>query len=308
MSHFATFCNWMLSSYSIVLPHCLAASYSLLTGTQLYIITMGWFDGWRREKKKDASSLVESLEQSVTLTPKAQSELRQVQELFNNNPTALSCLSGAVCFVAGWKAGSWSRAATSWTRRLTSVADVASSNIGSTAPWLRGQVVSVSDGDTVRFLHAPTWFHSSSLQKGEKMSDVALPVRVCTIDTPETAKLGKPGQPFGEEAKKCLSDLTLDKIFHIQLLQKDQYGRAVAAVKAPGMLPGMKRYADEHLLKQGLAEVYRGSGAVYGRLGKDAYIEMEQAAKKSKKGMWAQGEHKRESAAEYKARLKKESS
>lgn len=272
---------------------------------------MGWFDGWRREKKEDddfSSSLVESLEQSVTLTPKAQSELQQVQQLFNN-PTALSCLGGVgvVCFVAGWKAGSWSRAASSWTRRLTSVADISSSDIGKTAPWLRGRVISVSDGDTVRFLHAPTWFHFSHLQEGEKMSDVALPVRVCTIDTPETAKFGKPGQPFGEKAKKCLSDLTLDKIVHIQLLQKDQYGRAVAAVRAPGMLPGMKWYADEHLLKQGLAEVYRGSGAIYGRLGKDAYIEIEQAAKKSRKGMWAQGD-KRESAAEYKARLKTESS
>jgi len=271
---------------------------------------MGWLDSWRKEEKKsekDLSSIVESLEQSVTLTPKAQDQWNEVKDLFAS-PTALSCLGGVgvVCFVAGWKVGSWSRAASSLTTRMTNVADISSSNIGPTAPWLRGRVVSVSDGDTVRFLHTPTWLHSSKLAEDEKMSNVALPIRVCTIDTPETAKFGKPGQPYGEEAKECLENLVMDKIVHIRLLQKDQYGRAVAEVKAPGMF-WMKTFADQHLLKAGLAEVYRGSGAVYGRLGKDAYIQMEEAAKNAKKGMWSQGD-KLESAAEYKARLKEEES
>jgi endonuclease YncB( thermonuclease family) len=87
-------------------------------------------------------------------------------------------------------------------------------------------------------------------------------------------------------------------------LQKDQYGRAVGEVKAPGML--WAKYVDQHLLKAGLAEVYRGAGAVYGHLGKDAYIQMEEHAKRNKKGMWCQGDD-RESAAEYKARVKEES-
>lgn len=273
---------------------------------------MGWFDGWREAKQrkndKDLSSIVESLEQSVTLTPKAQSQWNEVQDLFSS-PTALSCLGGVgiVCFVTGWKVGSWTRAASSFTRRLTNVADISPTSIGPTAPWLRGRVVSVSDGDTVRFRHAPTLLHTSQLDKGEKLSEVALPIRLSTIDTPETAKFGKPGQPYGQDAKECLEDLTLDKICHVRLLQKDQYGRAVAELKAPGTFFGLKRYADQHLLKAGLAEVYRGSGAVYGHLGKDAYIKMEEAAKNASKGMWSQGE-KRESAAEYKARLKKESS
>lgn len=274
---------------------------------------MGWLDGWRKEKKsesKDFSSIVESLEQSVTLTPKAQNQWNEIQDRWNDiqetfaSPIALSCLGGVgiFCFAAGWKVGSLSRAASSGMRRMTSVADIPSDSVGPTAPWLRGRVVSVSDGDTIRFLHAPTWFHASKLAENEKMSDVALPIRVCTIDTPETAKFGKEGQPYGEEAKECLENLVMDNIVHVKLLQKDQYGRAVAEVKAPGLL-FWNKYADQHLLKEGLAEVYRGSGAVYGHLGKDEYIKMEEAAKQAKKGMWSQGAD-RESAAEYKARTK----
>ena len=269
---------------------------------------MGWLDGWRRDGKseKDLSSAFESLKQSVTLSPKAKSQLNEIQDLFSS-PTAQTCLGGVgvICFVAGWKVGSWSRAASSFTTRMTNVSDISSTLFGPTSPWLRGRVVSVSDGDTIRFLHAPTWLHTSRLTQDEKISDVALPIRICTIDTPETAKFGKSGQPFGEEAKQCLENLTLDKMVHVRLLQKDQYGRAVAEVKAPGMF--WRKYADQQLLKAGLAEVYRGSGAVYGHLGKEAYIKIEEKAKRMKKGMWAQGDE-RESAAEYKARLKEESS
>jgi hypothetical protein len=53
-----------------------------------------------------------------------------------------------------------------------------------------------SDGDTIRFLHTPTRFHPIDLRKEqeEKASATALPIRICTIDTPETAKFGKSGQ------------------------------------------------------------------------------------------------------------------
>jgi endonuclease YncB( thermonuclease family) len=59
---------------------------------------------------------------------------------------------------------------------------------------------------------------------------------------------------------------------------------------------------DERMLKEGLAEVYVGGGAVYGPKRKEAYIEMEDKAKKARKGIWSS--KKRESAAEYKRRTK----
>ncbi|KAL3906283.1 MAG: hypothetical protein SGARI_004073 [Bacillariaceae sp.] len=56
------------------------------------------------------------------------------------------------------------------------------------------------------------------------------------------------------------------------------------------------------MLREGLAEVYLGMGAVYGPLGKDAYVNIMEDAKAKKKGIWSL--KNRESAAEYKKRTK----
>jgi micrococcal nuclease len=214
------------------------------------------------------------------------------------------------CFTLGVAVGRM-RPLSRW-QRVSSLQDLSSSQIGgstgkspSTAPFFRGRAVTVSDGDTLRFLHVPTYFHSTSVPKGENVSKHTWAIRVCTIDTPETAKFGNPGQPFGEEAKERLATLVLhDKTtIHIQLLTVDQYGRGVAQVRT-GLCWPFYKYADQVLLEDGLAEVYRGSGAVYGSKGKEYYEALEHKAQKGKKGMWSLG-NKRESAAEYKARLKK---
>jgi endonuclease YncB( thermonuclease family) len=121
--------------------------------------------------------------------------------------------------------------------------------MGPTTPFLRGRVVSVSDGDTFRFLHLPTRFHSSHLGD-RKMADVTLPIRICTIDTPETAKFGKQGQPFGDEAKDYLKAMIMDRIVNVKVLEKDQYGRGVAEVYRPGPFLGWPRkYIDQEMLK-----------------------------------------------------------
>lgn len=203
----------------------------------------------------------------------------------------------ALAFAAGFRAG---RVQPAW-RRFTQVSEI--SDVGPNSPFLRGRVLSVSDGDTIRFLHSPTIFSSSHLKEGEKLSDTALPIRIATIDTPEVAKFGKPGQPYGNEAKEYLSSMILDDIVSVRLLAKDQYGRGVGQVVKPrlfGWLGG--RDMDTEMLQAGLAEVYRGGGAVYGPKGKEKYIEMEENAKKKRKGMWK--DKNRESAAEFKARMK----
>jgi micrococcal nuclease len=243
----------------------------------------------------------------ISLSPSAKNALDEALQIPTElTPTQMAAI-GVACaasFALGYKTRQFSQG---W-RRLTSVADIAAADVGPTAPWLRGRVLTVSDGDTFRFLHTPTMFSSNTLSDNEKLSETALAVRVCTIDTPETAKFGKPGQPYGETSKEYLQSLIQDKTVKIQLLQKDQYGRAVAQVKRRGLLHywwplPLTRYVDEEMLKAGLAEVYRGGGAVYGRKGKDAYIAMEEAAKSRKKGMWGLAD--RESAAEFKARMKK---
>ena len=121
----------------------------------------------------------------------------------------------------------------------------------------------------------------------------------------ETAKFGKEGQPFGEEAKEYLMSMMMDQMVNIRLLQKDQYSRGVAEVQVGGPFFGWpKKYMDQEMLKAGLAEVYLGGGAVYGHRGKDFYLDLQEKARKSKKGIWSQ--KNRESAAEYKARMKAE--
>jgi micrococcal nuclease len=204
----------------------------------------------------------------------------------------------ATIFVAGVLVG---RTKPFW-RRFTDVMEIPGSFFGPTAPRLSGRAVSVSDGDTIRFLHVPTWWSETTLGEGEKVSSLALPVRICTIDTPETPKFGKPGQPFGLEAKEYLKGmLGREKRVHLQLLQKDQYGRVVAQVFTQGLL-GQRKYVDEEMLKAGLAEVYRGGGAVYGPKGMAWYELLEKGAQDKKLGIWSQGP--RESAAEYKKRTK----
>eukprot|EP00525_Craspedostauros_australis_P007267 CAMPEP_0198122944 /NCGR_PEP_ID=MMETSP1442-20131203/36263_1 /TAXON_ID= /ORGANISM="Craspedostauros australis, Strain CCMP3328" /LENGTH=290 /DNA_ID=CAMNT_0043782061 /DNA_START=31 /DNA_END=903 /DNA_ORIENTATION=+ len=165
---------------------------------------------------------------------------------------------------------------------------------GPNAPLLHGRAVSVSDGDTIRFYHLP--YPWQKPPEKIKVSQVALAVRLCTMDTPETPKFGKPGQPFGLEAKEELTKFLGKGKISIRILQKDQYGRCVAQVIKDG------KHADEHMLKKGLAEVYTGGGAVYGPKGLEKYQEMEKAAQKKKLGIWSKG--KRESAAEYKKRTK----
>eukprot|EP00521_Asterionellopsis_glacialis_P017718 CAMPEP_0195298450 /NCGR_PEP_ID=MMETSP0707-20130614/23497_1 /TAXON_ID=33640 /ORGANISM="Asterionellopsis glacialis, Strain CCMP134" /LENGTH=297 /DNA_ID=CAMNT_0040360567 /DNA_START=189 /DNA_END=1082 /DNA_ORIENTATION=- len=228
------------------------------------------------------------------------------EELHNLTPIQRIIL--VVTFVAGCQVG---KTRPFW-KRMTNVMDIPSNYFGPKAPILRGRAVSVTDGDTIRFLHVPTFFHPTSIRTSqkEKVSSVAMPIRLCTYDTPETAKFGKPGQPFGEEAKSHLQELLSPptttksgrgRVIKVRLLQKDQYGRAVAQVFT-GRWP-FRRYIDEQMLQVGLAEVYQGMGAVYGPKGKEEYLRMEKQARDHKRGIWSQTE--RESAAAYKKRTKK---
>lgn len=188
-------------------------------------------------------------------------------------------------------------------KRYTDINNIPSHMFGPSARSMNGRAITVSDGDTIRFLHRPTWFHPKQLRKGEKASSIGLPIRLCTIDAPETPKFGKTGQPFGNEAKEHLRSLLDKKNVRIRLLKKDQYGRAVAEVFTGRFpIPFFRKYMDELMLKEGLSEVYLGAGASYGNKGKEEYIAIEDKARKAKKGIWSM--KKWESAAEYKRRTR----
>jgi endonuclease YncB( thermonuclease family) len=188
-------------------------------------------------------------------------------------------------------------------QRITSAHLLQDHQIGPQSSYLKGRVVSVSDGDTFRLYHQPTWFHSSTPHSDTKMSDQTIAIRICTIDTPEVAKFGKPSQPFGDDAKALLQQHILGSTnVKVHILQRDQYGRAVASVFKQSFFG--RTYMDEVMLKSGLAEVYLGRGAVYGPKGRDYYLKLEERARNHRTGIWSQTN--RESAADFKMRMKEE--
>jgi micrococcal nuclease len=257
---------------------------------------MGWLGSPKENDYQTFGALKNWLSNYVEISPQSWETL----ESLTTYSSTQSIFIGSVCtasFLLGFRVG---RIRPIY-RRLVDLAGIPSAELGTSAPWLSGRVVSVSDGDTLRFWHVPTVFHSSKPDSDAKLSDQTLSIRICTIDTPETAKFGKPGQPFGDDAKEYLSKLLLDKKCEIQLLTRDQYGRAVGQVRRRSWF-GFTTYVDEYMLKAGFAEVYLGSGAVYGSKGKDFYLQLQERAQKANKGQWSQ--KNRESAADFKARTK----
>ena len=117
-----------------------------------------------------------------------------------------------------------------------------------------GQVVSVSDGDTIQVMHNG---------KAEK-------IRLAGIDCPEK------DQPFGQAAKRFTLDLSAHNIVTVKIETTDRYGRTVAEV----ILPDGKRLNRE-LVREGYAWWYR-------RYSKDkALADLESHARESRKGLWA---------------------
>ncbi len=171
-----------------------------------------------------------------------------------------------------------------------------------------GVVVHVTDGDTVRVRHVTSW-HSNSKFTGS-LSDNTIIIRLAAVDAPETAKQGREGQPYSEEAKKFVTENLKGKKVRIKLLAKDQYGRALGRLKyhKTGLfiLTSSERDISEQLLSKGLAVVYRGGGAQYDG-GIEQWNKLEQKAILKKRGMWMNGSDKVQLPSQYKRQSKKES-
>ena len=93
-----------------------------------------------------------------------------------------------------------------------------------------GEVVSITDGDTITVLN-------SKAQKNVK-------IWLYGIDTPEK------GQAFGKKAKQFTSKMVFGKVVEIHRMDTDRYGRTVALVSVD------KQLLNKELVKAGLAWVY----------------------------------------------------
>lgn len=128
--------------------------------------------------------------------------------------------------------------------------------VSSPAHAWTGQVVAVTDGDTIKVL-----------QDGRQRK-----IRLYGVDTPEKK------QAFGQKAKDFTATLVAGKVVDIDPVDQDRYGRTVGLVTVDG------RILNEELIKKGFAWVYRQ----YCKRGEcREWLMFESQAKAAKIGLWA---------------------
>ena len=118
---------------------------------------------------------------------------------------------------------------------------------------LRGKVVGITDGDTVRLLVG-----ARSEYK----------IRLGEIDAPEN------GQPFGRASKRMLSDLVFGKTVTARVTDIDRYGRSVA------VLTSGRININSEMVRRGGAWAYRRY------LSDQRYLLWETEARQALRGLW----------------------
>ena len=123
-----------------------------------------------------------------------------------------------------------------------------------------GKVIAITDGDTIKIL-------TSDKQQ--------IKVRLANIDTPEKK------QPYGQKAKKVLSDKIYGKQVSVEKVTTDRYKRMIGKVYLAD------RYINAEMVADGYAWVYR-------KYNKDRHmLELERQAQEKGIGLWALQEDQR---------------
>lgn len=127
---------------------------------------------------------------------------------------------------------------------------------------IEGMVRAVYDGDTVLLA-----------TRGESR----LKVRLYGVDAPETRKPDKPGQPYGDVARRTLMYKIMGRQVVAEIVDIDQYKRAVAVIRYSG------RDINREMVAEGLAWAYRQylQGAY-----ESEYINSETRARSRHAGLW----------------------
>lgn len=128
-------------------------------------------------------------------------------------------------------------------------------SIHANAEQITGQVVGVSDGDTLTLL----------------VRNSEIKVRLEFIDAPEKK------QAFGDRAKRELSDLVYAKRITCERSGFDRYGRSLATC-SDGALD-----VNLEMVRRGMAWVFRR----YAKNKVPAYFAAENDARQSKRGLWS---------------------
>lgn len=133
-----------------------------------------------------------------------------------------------------------------------------------------GTVTKVADGDTITVDAGGT----------------KVKVRLYGIDAPETEKrskktgiINKPGQPYGEDAYRVLTEKVSGQRVRLEVVDVDKYRRAVSLVWVG------KRLVNLELVREGRAWAYR---KYLGRAYASEFIGAEEEARQARRGLWVQ--------------------
>lgn len=127
---------------------------------------------------------------------------------------------------------------------------------------VEGMVRAVYDGDTVLLT---------------TREESRFKVRLYGIDAPETKKPDEPGQPYGAVAKRTLMYKIMGRRVSAEIMDVDQYKRAVAVIRFEG------RDINREMVSEGMAWAYRQY--LQGRY-ESEYIAGETRARSHRAGLW----------------------
>lgn len=128
-----------------------------------------------------------------------------------------------------------------------------------TANNLAGEVVGLSDGDTVTVLDASNTQHR---------------VRLAGIDAPEKK------QAFGERSRQSLSEMVFRKKVTVEYTKNDRYGRIVGKVLVGNVDTSLEQ------VKRGLAWHYKAYEREQSPQDRVAYAQAELDARQRRNGLW----------------------
>ena len=138
------------------------------------------------------------------------------------------------------------------------------------AETLTGRVVGIADGDTITVLDS---------------SNQQYKIRLSGIDAPEKGNKKVPldvgGQPFAEQSKRHLSDLTFNKQVTVEWRKMDRYGRTVGKVMVNGVDANLAQ------IKAGMAWWYREYAKEQSGVDRGLYEQAEQQAQTQRLGLWS---------------------
>ncbi len=130
---------------------------------------------------------------------------------------------------------------------------------------IQGKVMQVKDGDTVTV---------GPIEGGQLFI-----CRLYGIDAPETARRGRAGQPYGDDATKKLKRLVLGQSVNVQLKGRKTHGREVCIIRKNGT------DINREMIRSGYAWAYR---KFLERPYASEYISAEDDARANRRGLWQQ--------------------